>query len=150
MIIDHISNASIYRPLGPRFSRAFDYLLNTDLDALPTGRVEVAGDELFAIVADGETKMPQQCRYEAHRQYHDIQLVTHGAETMGYAPVSRLKLIEDFVEASDYAFFMGEGDEFLVSAGWFALFMPQDAHRPSMAIKGRPQRVRKIVMKVAV
>lgn len=150
MIIDHISNAALYKPLGSRIGRAFDFLLATQLDDLPTGRVEIDGDDIFAIVADGPTRLPAECRYESHRRYLDIQLVVAGEELMGYAPVSRLQVVEDFTLENDYAFYEGEGVDMLVPAGWFALFMPQDAHRPSMAIDHRPKRVRKVVIKVAV
>lgn len=150
MIIDHISNANLYKPLGPRIAQGFEYLQKTNLDSLPSGRVEIDGDAMFAIVADGPTKLPEQCRYEAHRQYYDIQLVTRGQELMGYAPVSGMKVVDDFTEGNDYAFFEGAGSDVLVSAGWFALFMPQDAHRPSMAVDRKPQHVRKVVVKVRV
>ncbi|MSU70445.1 MAG: DUF386 domain-containing protein [Opitutaceae bacterium] len=149
MIIDRLTHAKAYTGLGPRFAKAFAYLALTDLDKLPVGRFAIEGDNLFALVSDGPTKPRDQCRYEAHLRYHDIQLVTHGEELMGYAPVEDLLVVQPFRAGNDYAFFEGIGTDFQVRAGMFAVFMPQDGHRPSMAID-QPQRVRKVVLKVAV
>lgn len=149
MILDLLTHAGAYAGLGAHFAKAFNFLADTDLNQLPVGRTEIAGDKLFALVSDGPTKSRNECRFEAHRRYHDIQLVTYGEELMGYAPVENLRVLQPFREGDDYAFFEGVGTDLFVCAGMFAMFMPQDGHRPSMAVT-QPQRVRKVVLKVAV
>ena len=149
MIIDRLDNIQAYASLGPRFAKAIRYLRSTDLDKLPTGRVEIDGDELWALVVDGPTRSRERARYESHQRYHDIQVVTCGREIMGYADVSTMKMVEPFTGDSDYAFYDGEVNDLLVCAGMFVLFTPRDAHCPSLAVD-KPNRVRKIVLKVAV
>jgi len=149
MIIDRLENIQAYAGLERGFAAAIQYLQATDLDKLPTGRVEIEGDRLFAIVVDGPTRLREGARYESHRRYHDLQIVTHGCEIMGYADVRTMKQVEPFVEENDYAFYDGAGADLLVPAGLFVVFTPRDAHCPSLAVD-QPARVRKIVLKVAV
>lgn len=149
MTLDRFDHLDLYAGLSPRFARAVAFLKSTDLDRLPTGRVEIDGDAVFAIVLDAPTKPRDTVRYESHRRYHDIQAVTHGAERMGYADVDTLPVAEPYAEATDLTWHDGSGVEFLVPAGHFAIFTPRDAHAPSIAV-GAPERVRKIVVKVAV
>ncbi len=50
MIVDHIGNAARYAVFGPLFERAFAFLREEDIEALPTRRHEILGDRLFALV----------------------------------------------------------------------------------------------------
>jgi YhcH/YjgK/YiaL family protein len=150
MIIDRLEHADFYHGLGPRFRQAFDYLRSTDLLRLPTGRLAIDGDGLFAIVVDGPTRLKKDCRWEAHRRYHDLQYVASGEEVMGFAPREAMRMIEPFADGEDYAFFEGEGQYVRVGPGHFMIFAPQDVHRPSMAVDDTPAPVRKVVLKVLV
>ena len=49
MVFDSLKNAKLYTCLGERFEKAFDYLLNTDLSALPVGKMELDGKKLYEI-----------------------------------------------------------------------------------------------------
>ena len=149
MIIDRIENADFYRCLSPAFAKAMDFLKNTDLAALPDGRTDIDGEQLFAIVVDELTKPLDQCLWEAHKKYHDVQYIAEGVEQMGYANVAQMKVSVPYDEAKEAAFYEGEGSFVVVPAGTFAIFCPQDVHKPSAAID-TPARVRKIVVKVAV
>ena len=149
MIIDDITNTSFYRCLGSTFAAAFDFLRNEHLSKLPAGRNEINGDQLFAMVVDGPTKPLDQCIWEAHRKYHDVQFVAEGIEKMGYANVEQMKVTEPYDPANDVTFFDGAGSMLTVPAGTFVVFSPQDVHMPSVAVS-QPERVRKIVLKVAV
>jgi len=43
MILDSLENRARYYALNPRLEKAFDYLLSTDLGALPAGRPAARG-----------------------------------------------------------------------------------------------------------
>ena len=45
MILDSLENRARYYALNPRLEKAFDYLLSTDLGALPAGRHAIDGDD---------------------------------------------------------------------------------------------------------
>lgn len=149
MIIDTLDNADLYRNLGPRFAKAFDFLRNTDLSTLPDGRNEIDGEEVFAMVVDGPTRRMADAAWEAHLNYHDIQFVTEGMEQMGFANVEDLAVTKAYNADADAALYTGEGTMVPVPAGTFVVFAPQDGHMPSVAIT-EPTRVRKIVVKVKV
>lgn len=148
MIIDHISNAGRYAALGPRFKQAFDFLRTTDLNALEQGRYPLAGDALFALVQNYNTKAPSEGFWEAHRRYIDLQFVLQGTERIGYAPLHRMKL-ESHDEQRDLSVLHGEGDFLTLTDGCFMLLWPEDAHMPGLQAD-RSGPVRKIVFKIAV
>ena len=73
MIVDRLANLDLYRGLAPRWVKALEFLRDSDLLSLSLGRHDLDGDRLFALVQDYETKPTEQCRWEAHRRYCDIQ-----------------------------------------------------------------------------
>lgn len=149
MIIDRIENASLYRSLSPRLAAAMDLLIAGELAGRNDGRYELDGDRLFAMVQTYSTRGLDQCRWEAHRRYIDVQWIVSGCEQMGWADVTSLQLAEPYSEEKDVAFFTGQGSLVRASAGMFAIFFPHDAHMPCLA-DANPATVKKIVLKVHV
>ena len=148
MIIDSLRNAHLYSNLSPRFQRAFAYLRETDLVGLEVGKYELEGSQLFVAVQEYTTRLENQGKWEAHQRYIDIQYIVQGTEKIGYAPLSQVQLGE-YNEAKDFQALMAEGDYLTLRAGDFAVFFPEDAHKPNMAI-GEPIQVKKAVVKIAV
>jgi YhcH/YjgK/YiaL family protein len=149
MILDALANAGLYAFSNPRLVRGFEFLRSRDLTTVPVGRVEIDSDLLFASVQEYPTRLPDQCFWEAHRKYIDIQYVIRGTERIGYAPLASLRVAQPYDEAKDFAKLDGTGDVLRVDAGMFAVFFPHDAHMPCMAADA-PAPVRKVVVKVAV
>jgi len=129
--------------------RAFEYLARTDLAALPLGRTDIEGDDIYVLLSEAETRGPEQVRFEAHRRYIDIQLVVRGQEAIGVAPAAGLVSVEPYDAAKDIEFFAvpPESAALALRAGDFAVFSPGDAHRPSLHLDG-PHVSRKAVVKV--
>lgn len=124
------------------------FLKEKDLNALPLGRNEI-GEGAFANVAEYETKL--QNMYELHRRYIDVQLLAYGSEAVFVADKDQAREPQgDFNEANDYILFANaDGARCVtVSPESYQMFYPSDAHKPSMAVDGRPQRVRKVCVKV--
>jgi YhcH/YjgK/YiaL family protein len=149
MIVDRLDNPSPLFHLPERLARALEFLRSTDLRAAPLGRIEIDGDRLFALVQEYTTLRPEQCVWEAHRKYIDVQFVVTGAERMGYALLSQMREREPYDAARDVTFFEPANEFVIVRAGTFAIFGPDDVHSPCHAA-GKPQRVRKVVVKAAV
>jgi biofilm protein TabA len=153
MILDQLPNAEVYAGLGPRFQKAFSFL-REDLLALPLGKHEIEGDKVFALVQEYEPKPRAVGKFEAHQRYWDVQFIARGREQMGWAPRSLLTVTEPHDAARDIAFFAsdpsaGVGELVLLSAGYFTVFGPNDAHMPGVAPEGLPpELVRKVVIKV--
>jgi YhcH/YjgK/YiaL family protein len=131
--------------------RAFEFLARTDLAALPLGRTDIEGKDVFLTISEAETRSPEQVRFEAHRRFVDIQLVVRGQEAIGYAPAASLTTVEPYDKEKDIEFFSvpPESATLALRAGDFAVFAPGDAHRPSLHLDG-PHVSRKVVVKVSV
>lgn len=148
MIIDKLTNSHLYETLSPRIKRAFDYLHQTDLNATPDGKYEIDGDAIYAIVQHYSTKTKEQGKWEAHRQYIDIQYIIQGEEMIGYSHLSRL-VPGEYDPARDVVFLVGDGNYLPLTSGEFMLLYPEDTHMPCIAIDA-PSAVKKVVVKIAV
>lgn len=147
MIIDKLENADFYKGENVNLEKGFEYLKNADLANLEIGRYEIDGKNVFALISEYESKAHQDCRLEAHQAYADIQYIVSGREAIGFAPLNGQTLTSEYNPEKDIAFFSGETTQLILETGMFAVFFPQDVHRPCMQISG-PEKVRKVVVKV--
>lgn len=148
MIFDSLENARLYRGLGARIESAIEYLSVTDFSELETGRHEVDGDSVYALVQRTTTVEDTERLYESHRRYLDIQYVIEGCECIRFHPVSGLDVSKPYDGESDIVFYARTaGADLILDPGYFAVFYPQDAHMPLLAcdITGP---LTKVVMKV--
>lgn len=149
MIIDKLSNAKQYYGLSKRVEKALKYLENTDLSKLEVGKYEIDGKNIYVSVAEYETKDIEQCKWEAHRKYLDIQFIIVGKEMMGYAPINEMKMKNEYSKEKDILFLEGDGNYLVANEGTFLLFAPEDAHMPG--IKAFQQQfVKKAVIKILI
>lgn len=149
MIIDNIRNASIYYGLNPRIEAALKWLGAQEFSKLELGRIDILGDECYAIVQDYATVPREEKRWEAHRRYIDVQFVSSGTEMIGFANIETLKVVEEYNDEKDITWLEGDGDFSTVPAGTFVILHPHDAHMPGCAVE-KPEMVRKIVVKVLI
>ncbi len=148
MIVDLLENSDLYGGMSERILAAFKYLHACDLSELKPGRYDIRGNEIFAMVSDYTTKPREQCRWEAHQRYIDIQYLIHGEELIGVTNPHCLKLTEAYDAQSDVMFYEGEGGDFIrLCNDKFVLLFPHDAHMPSIAT-ATPSTVKKIVIKI--
>jgi uncharacterized protein, YhcH/YjgK/YiaL family len=149
MILDSLENAGLYESINPRFKKAFDFLRNTDLAALPLGKMELDGKDLFVNVVEMTGKTADKARMETHNCYIDIQLPVDAPETMGWIAGNKLKQVTDPYNAEkDITFFADKASNFIkVQPLEFAVFFPEDGHQPGIAEEGR---YKKIIVKVLV
>ncbi len=148
MIVDQLKNVALYKS-DKKLARALEYLAKTDFSKVPTGKVVIDGDNLFALVQEYDTRLREKAQFEAHRKYIDVQYVVAGTEQLGYAHLSALKSAVAYDAGNDAQMLTGEGSFITASAGTFLVFFPEDAHMPGLAI-GKPKPVRKVVVKVKV
>ncbi len=135
----------------PRLTVGFDWL-RANADPTP-GRHELAGGA-YAMVADYETTPGEGKKFEAHRRFIDIQLLVTGEEIIDVAPLELegIPLATPYDDENDIAFY---GDpprwsSLAMAPGLFAVFYPDDAHRPGNALPSGPKPVRKAVVKIPV
>ena len=147
MIIDKIENAHIYKNIGERISKSFEYIEVTDLKTMPAGKYLIDGENIFALVREYKTKSESQRKLEAHRKYIDVQYVISGEEFMGYVPLGNQQILEPYKEENDIVFFTGDKSFIKITAGMFAIFFPEDVHMPGIST-GKISDVKKLVIKV--
>ncbi|MBR3477893.1 MAG: YhcH/YjgK/YiaL family protein [Bacteroidaceae bacterium] len=145
MIIDTLANLGKYVALNPLFQDVVDYINNNDLASMPTGKVLIKGNELYAnfTVAKGKTKA--EAKLESHDVMIDIQIPFNVPESMGYTP--RTDLDEQPYNAEkDITFYDGLAQQYItVHPGMFVIFFPQDAHAPCVS---EASEIRKVIFKV--
>jgi YhcH/YjgK/YiaL family protein len=148
MILDTLGNARRYQALNPGFARAFAFLLRDDLKELPSGRHEIDGDRVYALVSREPGRRKEDARLETHERYVDIQLVLAGTDDIGWKSRSLcMSPAGEYDPKADVAFFTDEPDAWLsVKSGAFAVFFPEDAHMPLISAG----QLHKVVVKVAV
>ncbi len=134
--------------MHPRFKKAFDYLKNTDLVALPAGKIELEGADLVINVVDITAKPEADAKMESHKEYIDIQVPVGKAETMGWIALDACKDVTLPYDAEkDIMFFADKATSFLnVQPYEFVVFFPEDAHQPGIGTG----QYRKIIVKVRV
>ncbi len=149
MILDTLEKSYHYESLHPLFARAFAALRELmGKVELSSGRVELGGDELFAIVMDAVGRDPAEAKLETHNKYIDIQFTLDGCDRIGWTPAAVLANSEGYDAEKDLEFYTDPVESWMnVNRGEFAVFFPDDAHAP-LANTGR--HIRKIVVKVAV
>ena len=145
MIFDMLTNSYLYTDISARMDRAFDYLNLTDLAKLPVGRINLDGDHVYVLVQEYTTKAPEEGKWESHRRYLDLQYMHSGCERIDFALVDTMKLGE-YAEDRDFQAMTGTGNPLTLVPGSFAVFFPQDAHMPGLAV-GKPSWVKKVVVK---
>ncbi len=146
MILDNVKNLSLYKGVHPLVQNCIDFLANTDVQALAPGKYEIVGKDLYCNVLEYETKEPKL--FEAHDKYADLQYVVEGKERMDYAPRAECKAETEYDEVKDVVKISAESfSPISVKSGEFALFLPDDAHRPNVA-DGAVTKNKKIVFKI--
>ena len=146
MILDTIENYQLYKAINERIAKGFDFLRTTDLDAIPSGKHDIDGDTIFALVQEYQTKPLNECKLESHKKYIDIQYVIRGEEMMGVTTQNNQKIIE-VNEEKDYTFYKGTTSLVRVSKGMFTIFFPDDLHQPCVQTESAAE-VKKVVIKV--
>ena len=148
MILDTLENYQLYNAINERIAKGFDFLRTTDLDSLPSGKHDIEGDTIFALVQEYQTKPLNECKLESHKKYIDIQYVIRGEEMMGVTTQNNQKIIE-VNEEKDYTFYEGNTSLVLVSKGMFTIFFPDDLHQPCVQTESAAE-VKKVVIKVMI
>jgi YhcH/YjgK/YiaL family protein len=149
MIVDTLKNAETYTGVGDRLATALKFLSETDFSTVPDGKMEIDGENLFAIAQSYQSRSLEESKWEAHRKYIDVQFIVDGAERIGVANIEKLSPLTEYDADSDCLFLEGVGNLLTLSAGDFAVLHLWDAHMPGVAVDA-PAAVRKVVVKIKV
>jgi biofilm protein TabA len=148
MILDALENAARYQNLHPGFRQGFEFLTRPNLAVHDSGKYELDGDRVFALINRDPGRGRGGARLEAHRKYIDIQFLAAGSEEIGWRPTSECCQLTDPYDPSRDIMFFGDPSYTWIAlpVGKFLIFYPEDAHAP-LASTGDNV---KVVIKVAV
>lgn len=150
MIIDKLENIGDYDSISDKLMIGFDFLLNNKLEELPDGKHSIDGNSIYALLSTYVTQKETEKLFEAHKKYIDIQYIISGRETIYWSLIENLTSNGEYSEQKDIVFLEGENITGLpMIKNYFCIFFPQDAHKPG-CILGRPEKVRKAVVKVLI
>ena len=148
MIADSIKNLNLYSSFVPA-EEILAFIEKVEKEQLPTGRYDLDGDNLFALVQEYDSKPKAEARMESHKLYTDLQYVMSGEECIGWEPVDNLEVEEDRTPDADVIFYVSKEPMSMnvLKAGMFGIYVPTDGHMPGVAVN-ECVPVHKIVFKI--
>ena len=146
MIIDSLDNVDRYVSLHPLFAKAFAFIKEQNLQSIEVGKFPIDGDNVHASVSLKDGIQKEDAKFEAHRNYIDIQVCPSGWETLGWKPLHKTTSIKtEYNEEKDVTFYNDEPDTFFqLKEGQFAIFYPEDVHAPMIG----EGPIKKLVVKI--
>ena len=146
MILSEFQNKDRYINLHPLFEKGFVFLEKENLSQLPVGKLEIDGEDLFAIISKPGTSAEEIPKLEAHKKYIDIHYIIAGTELFGWKNLNDCKHVDgefdfekDFVLYNDQDF-----TSFLLNKYNFVVVYPEDAHSPGI----KTEHLHKVVLKI--
>lgn len=125
--------------------KAFDFAHTED------GKYDIEGCGTLSIESPS-TEPAVMRRMEGHKKYIDVVYLIDGEEWIGYLPHHDARGEKEAFPERDLYFFEGADEESQLHMlpGRFAVFFPEDLHRPLCAGSSGVRRIRKAVLKVPV
>jgi biofilm protein TabA len=108
-------------------------------------------ENCFVLEQSYISKNKEDCFFESHKKYIDIQYVFEGEEIMEVEKLSNLQVTTTYKEDLDYAKYSQSKDSSVlkIRENELAIFYPQDAHMPCIKINEN-EKVIKAVFKISV
>lgn len=135
---------------SPLIRKGLEYLKNTDIANMASGKHVIDGDILYAVVVDHVPESKTVQRAEPHKDYLDVQYVHSGEEIIGCSFLSaKNEVLEDLSLERDVIFYKTTFEEvdLTLTAGSYAIVFPDDVHRPGCST-GNSTKVRKVILKI--
>ncbi|NLH63362.1 MAG: DUF386 domain-containing protein [Erysipelotrichaceae bacterium] len=133
-----------------RFQKAYAWLRTQDLKKLAVGDYTIEENNVIAHVQAYMTKPIEQCTFEAHDQFFDIQYLVSGQERFGICARDGLTVSKK-EEQNDTILYQAPAiyGSLILDPGDFIVVSPEEAHAPHGAAD-QPMEVLKIVIKVRI
>jgi len=134
------------------WAEAFHFLKTHDLSQMNPGQYIIDSNNVIATISNLRPKDREQVKWEAHRNFNDLQYVIEGKAMMGIAAVTSPHAVVTvpYDPSTDIANFSITGERYYEALpGTFFIFSPLEMHLPAFRIPGN-DLVKKIVIKVRV
>jgi len=137
------------------FQIAFAYLENISDDFLDLKDSEcikeMITDDIFVLKQAYCTKNREDCFFESHKKYIDIQYMVKGEEIMDVSNIENLNLITPYDENTDFIKYDGNKNisSLYIKEKELAIFFPEDGHQPCIKTN-KSELIYKAVIKIPV
>ena len=130
-----------------RYKPVYEFIKNNDLKSLECKKYDIT-DGVYVMISTYETVVDKPEKFEAHKDYDDVQLVIYGEENIKWQFLDKCTPITEYDKEKDFQLFTAK-DAFdgLLKENCFMIFTPNDAHLPKCAINNATA-VKKAVFKV--
>ena len=110
----------------------------------------VLDENCFVLEQAYISKNKEDCFFESHKKFIDIQYVFEGEEIMEVENLSNLQVTTPYKEDLDYAKYSQSKDSSIlkIRKNELAIFFPQDAHMPCIKLDEK-KKVIKAVFKIS-
>lgn len=148
MIFDNLKNKEVCFACHEGFKLGFDFIEKAIKENLEVGKYEIDGKKVWASVQKYDSK--DEAKWEAHKNYIDIQYIVEGEERMLYCDIDDAIASVEYNAEKDVIFFDAKAQgELICKKDTFAIFFPNDVHKPGLKIESNTP-VYKVVVKVRV
>ncbi|MGL4998718.1 MAG: YhcH/YjgK/YiaL family protein [Fusobacteriaceae bacterium] len=150
MIFDKLSNITQYKGISSNLDLAIDAILKGDYLKAEIGKHEVFGEEVFFNAMEYLTKNLEDCFFETHKKYLDIQMIVKGEENIGYSDIEELEITVPFNAEKDVEKQSGASQNiFKMKEDNFVIFFPEEPHMPCIKTNENKE-IKKVVFKIKV
>lgn len=152
MILADLHSESTYMPFfhHPLWNEIIDWLKKVTPETAE-GIYELHGKDVYVNVHGYKTLPRNDCQYESHRKYIDLQYCITGGELIEWAPIGILEPKREYnIEKDVIHYFappLGTTSSLVMGPGKFVIFYPEDGHMPKIILEGEPS-VKKLVVKI--
>ena len=150
MIMDSLKNIERYKHLHPNIFAGLLYLKGMSAD-VKTGVYEVS-ETVKVIVSEYSTNNWNEEKFEAHRYVIDIQYPLVGRELVQWSPLEGMMQYNEYDAEKDRTYYENPTrmTECVIGDGVFAVFFPDDAHNPQLAVDGLEISIKKATVKILI
>lgn len=146
MIFDTVKNLKLYSEFNPAFAAIAEFIEKNDLKSMECGSYDVADGVKVSI---SEYEPATGGDFEAHRDYHDLQLAIIGEEAIDVLPIEFARNSTGY--KPDIEFFTGQtaaATRVALTEDTFVFLAPADTHKP--CIKMGTEKIKKAVFKIKI
>lgn len=151
MIVGKLRDIKRYKGISKNIDTAIDFILNNDLMALPKGKTEIDGKNVYVNRDTYVARPLEECYFENHEHYLDLQIVLKGKEIFGYTDITNpsLKVTTPYNTEKDVTKYSASSDTvyFTLEEG-FALVFKEDIHLAKCKVDD--EIVEKAVVKIRI
>ncbi len=150
MIVGKLKDIARYKGISKNIDTAIDYVLTHDLLALPKGKTVIDGDNVYVNRDTYVARPLDECYFESHKNYLDMQIVLKGKEGFGYTDITDPGLVitsayDNVKDVTKYAN-KAKDEIYITLEEGYALVFPEDVHLAKLDVDGKT--IEKAVIKI--